>query len=116
MSESLVFGAIASSALVLGSLIGVRFELPKRVLAVLLSFAAGSLITALTSELFEDAHERGGIWRAAVGLFVGAVVFTLLSALLARRRRGENLRAAGPEVTSNTRAARMSALALIIAG
>jgi ZIP family zinc transporter len=84
MSESLVFGAIASSALVLGSLIGVRFELPKRVLAVLLSFAAGSLITALTFELFEDAHERGGIWRAAVGLFVGAVVFTLLSALLDR--------------------------------
>ena len=36
MAESLIFGIIASSALVIGALIGVRFELPKRVLAILL--------------------------------------------------------------------------------
>ncbi len=81
---TLLFGVIASSALVIGALIGVRFELPKRILAILLSFAAGSLITALAFELFEDAYERGGIWRAAVGLFLGALVFTVLSALLDR--------------------------------
>ena len=81
---TLIFGAVASSALVIGALIGVRFELPKRVLAILLSFAAGALITALSFELFEDAFERGGIARAAIGLFAGAVVFTVLSALLDR--------------------------------
>jgi ZIP family zinc transporter len=84
VTTSIVFGVVASSALVLGALIGVRFQLPKRVLAILLSFAAGALITALTFELFEDAFERGGIWRAALGLFAGAVVFTALSALLDR--------------------------------
>jgi ZIP family zinc transporter len=84
VAESLLFGVIASSALVVGALIGVRFALPQRVLAILLSFAAGALITALTFELFEDAYERGGIWRAVIGLFVGAVVFTVLSALLDR--------------------------------
>jgi ZIP family zinc transporter len=84
MGTSLVFGVIASSALVIGAVIGVRFSLPKRLLAMLLAFAAGSLITALTFELFEDAYERGGIWRAAIGLFAGAVVFTVLSALLDR--------------------------------
>ncbi len=84
MVESLVFGIVASSALVIGALIGVRFDLPKRLLAILLSFAAGALITALAFELFEDSYEMGGIWRAAVGLFVGAAVFTGLSALLDR--------------------------------
>jgi ZIP family zinc transporter len=84
MAMSLLFGVIASSALVVGAFIGLRFELPKRVLAILLSFAAGSLITALTFELFEDAFEQGGIWRAAVGLLAGAVVFTALSAFLDR--------------------------------
>jgi ZIP family zinc transporter len=69
---------------VLGALIGVRFDLPKRILAILLSFAAGSLITALSFELFEDAFEHGGIWRAALGLAAGAIVFTVLSALLDR--------------------------------
>lgn len=81
---SLWFGVIASSALILGALIGVRFELPKRLLAMLLAFAAGSLITALAFELFEDAYEHGGIIRAALGLMVGAIVFTVLSALLDR--------------------------------
>ena len=38
---ALWFGVVASSALVIGAIVGVRFELPKRVLAILLSFAAG---------------------------------------------------------------------------
>ncbi|MCU1510168.1 MAG: zinc permease [Arthrobacter sp.] len=75
---------VASSALVLGAFVGAKFELPKRVLAILLSFAAGALITALTFELFEDAYERGGIVRAAIGFMGGAIVFTVLSALLDR--------------------------------
>ena len=84
MGSSWVFGAVASSALVLGAFVGAKFELPKRVLAILLSFAAGALITALTFELFEDAYERGGIVLAAIGFMGGAVVFTALSAFLDR--------------------------------
>ncbi|UZX02060.1 zinc permease [Arthrobacter sp. CDRTa11] len=84
MMMSLLFGVIASSALLVGAFVGVRFELPKRLLAILLSFAAGSLITALAFELFEDAYEQGGIVRAAIGLMVGAIVFTVLSSLLDR--------------------------------
>ncbi|MDR6415750.1 ZIP family metal transporter [Pseudarthrobacter sulfonivorans] len=84
MIMPLFFGVIASSALILGAIIGVRFELPKRLLAILLAFAAGSLITALAFELFEDAYQRGGIVRAALGLMGGAIVFTILSALLDR--------------------------------
>ncbi|WP_323959599.1 zinc permease [Arthrobacter sp. JZ12] len=82
MGTSLVFGLIASTPLIIGSLIGIRFSLPKRVLAILLSFAAGSLITALAFELFLDAYEHGGLPIAIIGLLVGAVVFTVLSALL----------------------------------
>jgi ZIP family zinc transporter len=84
MWATLLFGAVASSALVMGAAIGVRFELPKRLLAMLLAFAAGALITALSFELFEDSYERGGIWLAGIGLFAGAIVFTVLSALLDR--------------------------------
>lgn len=84
MGTALLFGAVASSALLLGAVLGVRFTFPKRLLAIMLSFAAGALITALAFELFEDAYEQGGIVRAAVGLLVGAAVFTGLSALLDR--------------------------------
>jgi len=88
MGESLAFGAIASSALVLGAVAGSRLQIPKRVLAAMLSFAAGALITALAFELFEDSYEQGGIWRAALGLMVGAVVFTVVSQRLDRAAEG----------------------------
>ena len=97
MVESLIFGAIASSALVLGALAGGRLRIPKRVLAAMLAFAAGALITALTFELFEDSYERGGIWRAAIGLIAGAVVFTLLSQQLDRMAEGRTAEDHGSE-------------------
>lgn len=97
MVESLVFGAIASSALVLGAVAGGRLQIPKRVLAALLAFAAGALITALTFELFEDSYEQGGIWRASLGLIVGAVVFTLLSLRLDRLAEGRQEQEDGSE-------------------
>ena len=90
MAESLIFGLIASSALVLGALVGGRFQIPKRVLAAMLAFAAGALMTALAFELFEDSYEQGGIWRAALGLAAGAVVFTVLSRQLDRLAEGRH--------------------------
>jgi ZIP family zinc transporter len=88
VGESLVFGAIASSALVLGALAGSRVQIPKRVLAAMLAFAAGALMTALAFELFEDSYEHGGIWRAGLGLAAGAVVFTVISQRLDRLAEG----------------------------
>jgi hypothetical protein len=57
---SLLFGVVTSSALLLGASVGVRFELPKRVPAMILSFAAGGLITALTFELFQMPSSAAG--------------------------------------------------------
>jgi ZIP family zinc transporter len=95
--DAFLFGVVASSSLVIGALVGARFQLPKALLAGLLAFAAGALITALSFELFEDSYERGGIWRAALGLLVGAVVFTVLSAWLDRAARGDGEQSEGSE-------------------
>ena len=97
MGQALVFGLIASSPLVIGALAGIRLRIPERVLAAMLAFAAGALITALAFELFEDSYERGGIWRAALGLVVGAVVFTTLSYLLDRYAEGRHPEEDGSE-------------------
>jgi ZIP family zinc transporter len=90
MSEGLVFGAIGSSALILGALVGGWVQIPKRLLAGMLAFASGALITALAFELFEDSHEQGGMWRAGLGLMAGAVAFTLLSQRLDRVAEGDD--------------------------
>ena len=80
-----MFAVVASSPLVIGAYLGSRFTFPERLLAAVLAFAAGALITALTFELFEESFEKGGVVRAAVGLAVGAVVFTGASVLLDRQ-------------------------------
>ncbi len=85
MAEALVFGLIASSGLVLGSLAGTRFKMPERALAFMLAFASGALITALAFELFEDAYEKSGAWIAGVAFAAGAAVFVAVSSWLDRR-------------------------------
>ncbi|MDG4800032.1 hypothetical protein [Micromonospora sp. WMMD980] len=104
--RAFVFGMVASSALLLGAAAGVWIRLPKRWLAVLLAFASGALITALAFELFEDAYEQGGIWRAAIGLVVGAGVFTVLSAGLDRVAQGGRRQPHGSEKLDPDAAAR----------
>ena len=88
MGQSLLFGSVASAALVLGALIGSQVTLPEHVYALLLGFAGGALISALAFELFSDADRRGGVRLAAVGLVVGAAVFVLVDAVVIERARG----------------------------
>ncbi len=97
MGEAVLFGAIGSSALVFGALVGGWVQIPKRVLAAMLAFASGALITALAFELFEDSYEQGGIWRAGLGLLAGALVFTLLSQWLDRIAEGQRPQDHGSE-------------------
>lgn len=84
MTRTIVFAVVASSPLVLGAFLGSRYTFPERLLAAVLAFAAGALITALTFELFEESVDKGGTLRAALGLAAGAVVFTGLSVVLDR--------------------------------
>ena len=85
---ALLYGLAASSALVVGGVIGARWTPPRHVTALLLAFASGALISALAFELFEDAYELGGAARSGLGLLAGAVVFVVLDGLLERRATG----------------------------
>jgi ZIP family zinc transporter len=88
VGQSILFGTVASAALVVGALIGSLVTVPDRAYATLVGFAGGALISALAFELFSDAEEHGGVWRASIGLIVGATVFILVDALVVERARG----------------------------
>jgi ZIP family zinc transporter len=84
VGQALVFGLIASSALVIGSVIGSYWQAPKQFTGVLLAFASGALISALAIELFGEAFELGGPLASGLGLLAGAAVFVVSDALLDR--------------------------------
>jgi ZIP family zinc transporter len=84
MTEALVWGLVASSSLLIGSLVGLRFTVSRRHLGMIMAFAAGVLISALSYELFVSARETHRI-GAGVGLFAGSLAFFAGDTRLERR-------------------------------
>jgi zinc transporter, ZIP family len=85
--SALLFGFVASSALVIGAVAGAYWTPPRLVLASALAFASGALITALAFDLFQESFERGA-WLSAIGLLAGAATFVAADELLDRYIQG----------------------------
>jgi ZIP family zinc transporter len=89
--SALGWGALATSALVLGAVLGVVRPWPDRVVGIVLGLGAGALISAVSFELAGDGLREAGFAPVAVGLAVGALTFFLLDGAVdrfAQRRAG----------------------------
>jgi ZIP family zinc transporter len=89
VGQAVLFGGIASAGLLAGAAIGAVWDAPPQVVAGLLAFASGALLSALAFELFEEAERHGGLLVAAVSLLGGAAVFVGAALLLDRRFGGK---------------------------
>ena len=91
-----LWGLLAGGALVIGAAIGYFFKIPQRIVATVMAFGSGVLISALSFELMEEAYRRGGFGSTALGFIGGAAVFTVANIILAkqgakhRKRSGEH--------------------------
>lgn len=95
MLEAALWGLAAASALFIGAALGLLVEAPRRLVALMMAFGAGALVSVVSVELSEEAFRRGGTAPFALGLAVGALVYFAGSRLLhrlggrrARRRSG----------------------------
>lgn len=82
--KTVLFALGASLPLLLGAALGVLWSPPKRLVAVVLAFATGALISAVSFELFEESYAGGGVWRSGLGFAAGATTFVALDWALAR--------------------------------
>jgi ZIP family zinc transporter len=78
-----LWGLLSGSALLIGAAIGWFVPMSRRVIAAIMAFGAGVLISALSFELMDEAWERGGFTPVAVGFLSGALVYTVANKLLA---------------------------------
>ena len=85
MLEAVVFGILASSALVVGGALGSFWRPSDLVTGAMLAFASGTLISALAFELFPEAVELGGLRASGWGLLAGAATFVVVNAWLDSR-------------------------------
>ena len=79
-----LWGLLSGSALVLGALIGTFGKLPQRVIAAVMAFGAGVLISALSFDLMDEAYRTGGIVATSAGFLAGAAVFTGANMVVSR--------------------------------
>lgn len=72
-----LYGLGTALPLVIGAAIGLRWSLPKQLLAAMMAFGAGTMIAAVSSELFEPAFTEAGVVTAGTALFAGAGVYVI---------------------------------------
>jgi len=70
------WGLVAGSALLIGAAVGFYIKIPQRIIAGIMAFGSGVLISALSFELMDEAYKLGGFDSMAIGFIGGAVVFT----------------------------------------
>jgi ZIP family zinc transporter len=80
-----IWGLVAGSALVIGAAIGYFTRIPHRIVASVMAFGSGVMISALSFDLVEEAYKRGGFVAAALGFFFGALLFTAANWYVSRR-------------------------------
>ncbi len=89
------WGLVAGAALLIGAMIGYKFAVPVRLVAAIMAFGSGVLISALSFELMDEAFKTGGFRATAVGFLGGALVYTLANWWLARSGARHRKRSGG---------------------
>ncbi len=79
-----LWGMFAGAASLVGALIGYKIRLSEKVIAAIMAFGSGVLISALSFELMEEAFLEAGFLPAAVGFFAGALTYSGINGLLSR--------------------------------
>jgi ZIP family zinc transporter len=83
--SAFLWGGLAGSALVIGAAVGFYARVPPRVIAAVMAFGSGVLISALAFELMDEAYRRGGFAATAVGFVAGAAVYTVVDYVISHR-------------------------------
>jgi zinc transporter, ZIP family len=85
MIEAGLWGLLAASSLLLGAVIAEARPPSARVLGLVMGFGSGVLLSAVSFELVEEAARTSGqLGSTFLGLFTGAIVFTVGDVLISR--------------------------------
>ena len=82
--EAGLWGLVGGGALVLGALIAWFAQVSRDVVATVMAFGAGVLISAVAFDLMEEAEANGGLPATAAGFLAGALIYLGANAVLAR--------------------------------
>jgi ZIP family zinc transporter len=82
--QAALWGLLGGSALLLGAAVAWFVRVPPRVIAGVMAFGSGVLVSALAFELMDEAYARGGFVPAALGFLGGAAAYTVANVVVSR--------------------------------
>ncbi len=83
--EAGLWGLLGGGALVIGALVAWFARVPSKVVASVMAFGSGVLISAVAFDLMEEAARIGGLVATGLGFLAGAIVYLAANLVLARR-------------------------------
>jgi zinc transporter, ZIP family len=110
--EAGLWGLLGGAALVIGALIAWFVRVPAGVVAGVMAFGSGVLISAVAFDLMEEAARTGGLGPTALGFLGGAVVYLAANAALARRGAQHRKRSGDQQPSEDEQAGSGSAIAV----
>lgn len=84
-AQAAFWGLVAGSGLLLGAVAAYFWELPHRVIATIMAFGGGVLISVLSLRLVAEAYAQSGIGPTLTGFIGGAALFSTVNWLLSKR-------------------------------
>lgn len=110
--EAGLWGLVSGSALLLGSLAGYYLKIPQKIIAIIMGFGAGVLVSALAFELMDEAYNKAGLPAASIGFFAGGILYAFFNYLLSLKGAKHRKRSQGQQPTESEDSGSGLALAL----
>jgi ZIP family zinc transporter len=99
--EAFAWGAVGSSALLVGALIAYAARPSERLIAIILALGAGLLVGSVAFELIDEAVINADEVAVGLATLLGAAAFTLGARIIEQRGGGDRKDSAGAQTTGS---------------
>ncbi|WP_432506292.1 ZIP family metal transporter [Kineococcus arenarius] len=110
--EAGLWGLLGGAALVVGAAISWFVRVPSRIVAGVMAFGAGVLISALAFDLTQEAADTGGLLVTTLSFLAGALVYVAANAVLDRHGARHRKRSGGQQPSESQQGGSGAAIAI----
>ncbi len=107
-----LWGLLSGSALIIGAGIGYFFKIPGRIIAGIMAFGSGVLISALSFDLMDEAYKGGGFDSTSIGFVGGALIYTIANIIVSKRGAKHRKRSGDKQTSESEKEGSGTAIAI----
>jgi ZIP family zinc transporter len=107
-----LWGLLSGSALVIGAGAGYYLNIPQRLVAAIMAFGSGVLISALSFDLMDEAYKTGGFDSTSIGFITGALIYTIANIIISKKGAKHRKRSGEQQLSESDQEGSSTAIAI----